>query len=109
MFENYTKLLRNEIDQLKSDMEGLNKNLLIEKKAGEVYSRFYNNAKAIIHEDAQTQTHEDDSIEFVLFNELVTRILNGRTLKASRLNTLMFDFMKFKSDLTSKINHYFSK
>ena len=79
--------------------------MLIEKKAGEVYSRFYNNAKAIIHKDVQTQTHEDDSIEFVLFNELVTRILNGRTLKTSRHNTLMFDFMKFESDLTSKINH----
>ena len=90
-------------------MESLNKNLLIEKKAGEVYSRFYHNAKAIIYEDVQTQTHEDDSIEFVLFNELITRILNGRILKASRLNTLMFDYIKFNSDITSKIDHYFSK
>ena len=105
----YTKILKDEIDSLKNEVEILNKNLTLEKKWAEVYSRYYHNAKAIMHDDAQTQTNENESIEFLLFSELVNSILKGRTLKSTKLNVLMFDFISFKAEITSKIESFFAK
>ena len=81
----------------------------LEKKCAEVYSRYYHNSKAVIYNDVQTQTNENDSIEFLLFIELVNSILKWRTLKLTKLNTLMFDFINFKAEITAKIEKIFAK
>ena len=62
-----------------------------------------------MHDDAQTQTNENESIEFLLFSELVNSILKGRTLKSTKLNVLMFDFISFKAEITSKIESFIAK
>ena len=109
LFENnkYITKLEIEISDLKEKLIQSDKSLKFEKASNKYSKMLYEKEKKTFT-NVGTQT-SSDSIEMLLFNDLLEQLCGGFKLRMSHKRELLFDMMKFKNEMKLKIDRFKSK